>query len=231
MPNIDLVVFDIAGTLIHDTGFVLAAFRAALHEFGGAISPEQLREWRGASKREALRSHLAQNAGEDEAAIAARLQRSEAAFRESLQASLAQSGVRTIAGVAETFAWLREREIKIALNTGFDRLVTDAIIHATGWREKVIDASVCSDEVAQGRPASYMIFRAMEATSVKNVRRVIAVGDTVNDLLSGWHAGVRGVIGVLTGNHGKEQLREAPHTHLIASVAELPGLIESAFGR
>ena len=229
MPAIDLIVFDIAGTLIHDTGFVLTAFRAALKESGSAISPEQLQAWRGASKREVLQSHLAQHANEDETLRAARLQRSEAAFRESLQNSLAQTGVRVIEGVASTFAWLREHKIKIALNTGFDRLVTDAILHATGWREKTIEASVCSDEVAQGRPAPYMIFRAMEATGVKDVRRVIAIGDTVNDLLAGWNAGVRGVIGVLTGSHGKEQLSQAPHTHILQSVAGLPELIESVF--
>ncbi|NUO81854.1 phosphonatase-like hydrolase [candidate division KSB1 bacterium] len=229
MPTIDLVVFDIAGTLIHDTGFVLAAFRAALQEFGGAITPEQLQAWRGASKREVLQSYLAQNTAADEATLLARLQRSEAAFRETLQASLAESGVRTIEGVEPTFAWLRERKIKIALNTGFDRVVTDAIMHATGWREQLIDASVCSDDVAQGRPAPFMIFRAMEATRVQDVRHVIAVGDTVNDLLSGWNAGVRGVIGVLTGSHSKDQLSQAPHTHIIPSVAELPELIVTAF--
>ncbi len=230
MPTIDLVGFDIAGTLIHDTGFVLTAFRAALQESGGAISPEQLQQWRGASKREVLQAQLAQHAGENAAALATRLQRAEAAFRASLQASLAQSGVRLIAGVADTFAWLRERKIKIALNTGFDRVVTDAIIHAAGWREKIIDTSVCSDEVAQGRPAPYMIFHAMEATSVYDVRRVMAVGDTTNDLLSGWNAGVRGVIGVLSGSHNVAQLSTAPHSHIIPSVAELPGLIERAFG-
>lgn len=229
MPNLDLVIFDIAGTLIQDTGFVFTAFRAALQEAGGAITPEQLQQWRGASKREVLQSQLAQHAGESAEAVTARLQRSEEAFRASLQASLAQSGVRLIAGVEETFAWLGARKIKIALNTGFDRTVMEAIIHAAGWREGVIDASVCSDEVAQGRPAPYMIFRAMEATGVMNVRRVIALGDTVNDLLSGHNAGVRGVIGVLSGSHNRERLSQAPHTHIIASVAELPEVLEGAF--
>ncbi len=230
MSNLDLVIFDIAGTLIQDTGFVFTAFRAAMQEAGGAISAEQLQQWRGASKREVLQAQLAQRTGESAEAIAARLQRSEEAFRASLQASLAQSGVRLIAGVEETFAWLRARKIKIALNTGFDRTVMEALIHAAGWNENVLDAAVCSDDVAHGRPAPYMIFRAMEATQVYDVRRVMAIGDTVNDLLSGHNAGVRGVIGVLSGSHSLEQLRSVPHTHIVESVAALPELIESAFG-
>jgi phosphonatase-like hydrolase len=229
MPNLDLAVFDIAGTLIQDTGFVFTAFRAALEEAGGTITPEQLQQWRGASKREVLQAQLARHSGESTEAITARLQRSEEAFRASLQASLAQSGARLIAGVEDTFAWLRARQIKIALNTGFDRIVMEAIIRAAGWSENVLDAAVCSDDVAHGRPAPYMIFRAMEATGVMNVRRVIAMGDTVNDLLSGHNAGAGGVIGVLTGSHTRERLSQAPHTHLIASVAELPRVIENAF--
>lgn len=229
MSNLDLVVFDIAGTLIQDTGFVFTAFRAALQEAGGAITPEQLQQWRGASKREVLQAQLAQNSSESAEAITARLQRSEEAFRASLQASLAQSGVRLITGVEETFAWLRAHNIKIALNTGFDRTVMDAIVHAAGWNKNVLDAAVCSDDVTHGRPAPYMIFRAMEATHVYNVRRVMAIGDTVNDLLSGYHAGAGGVIGVLTGSHDREQLQSAPHTHIIASVAGLPKVIEKGF--
>ncbi len=229
MPNLDLVVFDIAGTLIQDTGFVFTAFRAAMQEAGGTISAEQLQQWRGASKREVLQAQLAQHGGESAEAITARLQRSEDAFRASLQTSLAQSGVRLIAGVEETFLWLRAHKIKIALNTGFDRTVMEALMHAAGWNESVLDAAVCSDDVAHGRPAPYMIFRAMEATSVYDVRRVIAIGDTVNDLLSGYNAGAGGVSGVLTGSHNQEQLQRAPHTHIIPSVAALPELIERAF--
>lgn len=229
MPNLDLVIFDIAGTLIQDTGFVFTAFRAALQETGGTISAEQLQQWRGASKREVLQARLVPHADESVEALTARLQRSEEAFRASLQASLAQSGVRLIAGVEETFTWLRAHKIRIALNTGFDRTVMETIMHAAGWNENVIDAAVCSDNVAHGRPAPYMIFHAMEATGVYDVRRVMAIGDTVNDLLSGHNAGVRGVIGVLTGSHNREQLSQAPHTHTVGSVAALPELIEREF--
>ena len=74
-----------------------------------------------------------------------------------------------------------------------------------------------------------MIFRAMEMTNVSDVRQVISVGDTPLDLQSGTNAGVRGVVGVLTGAHDHERLQREPHTHIVASVAGLPELIERAF--
>ena len=146
-----------------------------------------------------------------------------------MESRYANDGVRAIPGVEHTFGWLRERDIKIALTTGFYRKVTDIILCATGWRDDLIDASICSDDVPQGRPAPFMIFRAMEMTGVTDVRRVIKVGDAALDLLAGVNAGVRGVVGVLSGQQGIEQLGRVEHTHIMRSVVALPDLILDAY--
>jgi phosphoglycolate phosphatase-like HAD superfamily hydrolase len=74
-----------------------------------------------------------------------------------------------------------------------------------------------------------MIFHAMEATGVQNVKEVINVGDTPLDLQSGSNAGVAGVVGVLTGTHSRESLQQERHTHIITSIADLPELIAREF--
>ena len=106
----------------------------------------------------------------------------------------------------------------------------ELILNAVGWREGVIDASICSEDVARGRPAPFMIFRAMETTGVIEVKRVIKVGDTAFDLRAGRNAGVGGVVGVLSGSQGIERLGRVEHTHILSSVAVLPALLESEFG-
>jgi GNAT superfamily N-acetyltransferase len=112
----------------------------------------------------------------------------------------------------------------VALNTGFDRETTDLLLAALGWAGGTVDAVVCGDDVPQGRPAPYLIFRAMEAVGATDVQRVAVVGDTVLDLQAGYNAGVGWNIGVLTGAHDRKTLEAAPHTHILASVAEVPGL-------
>jgi phosphoglycolate phosphatase-like HAD superfamily hydrolase len=52
----------------------------------------------------------------------------------------------------------------------------------------------------------------------------MCVGDTVLDLQAGFNAGVRYVVGVLSGAHKKAQLEQERHTHLIESVASLPSM-------
>jgi phosphoglycolate phosphatase len=60
---------------------------------------------------------------------------------------------------------------------------------------------------------------------VDDVREVAVAGDTASDLWSGWRAGAGVVAGVLTGAHDRATLAEAPHTHLLDSVADLPGVV------
>ena len=215
-PVTALVVFELAGTTVHDGGEVAHAFTGALEAEGVAVSAAALARVRGASKRAAIRSFLPDGAAGDRRAEAA-----YAAFRERLRVRLSQ-GARPVDGARETLEGLRAAGIRVALNTGFDREITGVLLDSLGWRDGVADAVVCGDDVAEGRPAPYMIFRAMELTRTASVHQVASVGDTTLDLLAGHHAGVRWNIGVLSGAHDAARLAQAPHTHLAASVAALP---------
>ena len=79
----------------------------------------------------------------------------------------------------------------------------------------------------RGRPAPYLIFQAMAATGADCVHRVGAVGDTTLDLQAGYNAGVKLNIGALSGAHDRARLSAQRHTHLIASVAQLPRLLQT----
>jgi phosphonatase-like hydrolase len=221
--DVALVVFDMAGTTIEDSGQVPDAFTTVLRANGIAISAAELSALRGASKRDAIRHFVAAQGG---ANVEARTDAIFAAFRTHLSGLFRSGGVKPVEGAAATFAWLRERGIKVALNTGFDRMITDLIVESVGWGPGTVDAIVCGDDVTRGRPAPDLIFRAMQVAGVSDARRVVCVGDTVLDLQAGNNAGAGWVIGVLSGAHSRAQLEMEPHTGLIASVATLPRLLE-----
>ena len=218
MNGIELVVFDIAGTIIEDHDEVLSAFRRALVENGIEVEELDLKEWKGASKREVIRHFVTERAGK----IAADVEHIYGRFRGLLEASYRDT-VLPIAGAQATFEWLREQKIRIATTTGFYREVRDLILNNAGWAS-TFDANICSDDVRAGRPAPYMIFHAMEATAVRDVRRVVAIGDTPLDIQSAHNAGVRSV-GVLTGSHEEARLRREEPDYILASIAHMPGLI------
>jgi phosphoglycolate phosphatase len=221
MPLPALVVFDLAGTTVADRGQVPAAFEAALAEHGVTVTPEQVGAVRGASKRQAIATLVG-----DGADASMRSAAIYAAFTTQLRARYATDPPRAIAGAPETFDWLRGRGVRVALGTGFDRDITAMLLAALGWAAGVVDAVVCGDDVPLGRPAPFLIYRAMEQTDVVDVRRVAAVGDTALDLQAGANAQVGWNVGVLSGAHARERLAAEPHTHIVASVADLPGLFE-----
>jgi phosphonatase-like hydrolase len=224
MKEIDLVIFDMAGTTVLDAGQVPEAFRTVLQARGIEITDDALRSVRGASKREAIHRFVERHLPGDSTEVDRQTEGIFSAFRDHLAKSYAHGGAKPIPGAEQAFEWLHGRGIKVALNTGFDRMITDLLLRAIGWGPEAVNAVICGDDVAQGRPAPFLIFRAMEATGTISVHRVMNVGDTVLDLQAGRNAGVGENIGVLSGAHSLEQLEKFPHTRLIPSVAEIPTL-------
>jgi phosphoglycolate phosphatase-like HAD superfamily hydrolase len=84
---------------------------------------------------------------------------------------------------------------------------------------------VSRDEVAAGRPAPYLIFRAIERCRCRSVHEAVNVGDTPLDLQSAANAGVALNVGVLTGMYRREHLVCEPQDALLASIADLPALL------
>jgi phosphonatase-like hydrolase len=224
--KIDLVVFDLAGTTVHDEDSVNRCLRAALAEAGLAVSAAAVNEVMGQPKPEALRLLIERSPLHD--ALSTQVDTIHADFVARMHRFYQEDpSVREIAGTSQTFARLKQGGIQVALNTGFSRDIVKVLLDRLGWVEHgLVDATVASDEVPRGRPHPDMIQHLMSLTGVPTAQRVAKVGDTPVDLLEGHHAGCGMVIGVTQGTHTREQLEPFPHTHLIGTVAELPPLLE-----
>jgi phosphonatase-like hydrolase len=213
----DLVIFDFAGTIVRDRDQVPQAFAAAMAGEGITVTRERLAALRGSSKRQAVED--LQPRGPDRAHRADLVY---AEFRHRLEERLADEPFDELPGVAEAFAWLARRSVRLALTTGFERAIAAPVLAMLGWDVGVFVAVACADEVPRGRPAPDLIQEAMMRAGVSRADRVANVGDTVLDLRAAHAARVRWNIGVTSGAHPREMLELEPHTHLLASVAELP---------
>ncbi|HEY6900426.1 MAG TPA: HAD hydrolase-like protein, partial [Puia sp.] len=159
MSSIQLVVFDIAGTTVRDNGSVAEAFIAAFNDFGLNVPEDEVRKVMGFRKIEAvtllLEKFYPEHRGDDTLIdrIHTRfIDRMIAFYRNDVE-------LAPFPHTEKVFSALKKKGIKIALNTGFTRSITDTILHRLRWddRSAYIDKVICSDEVSHGRPYPDMI--------------------------------------------------------------------------
>lgn len=215
-----LVVLDIGGTLIGDHGEVPEAMLGAFARKGITVTPQEFSGWRGAAKRGMVK-HFVEARGP----ATGRAALEEAIYADfTATVSKAYANVQQIPGAEKALQELAAMKLLLATTTGFDRPLTTQVLSHLGW-QKYFVASITSDDVVDGRPAPYMLFRAMEAAHVNDTAQVLAVGDTVLDLQAGNNGGMGAVVGVYSGAAPESRLRQEKSNAILPSVAELPGLI------
>jgi phosphonatase-like hydrolase len=222
--KINLVVFDMAGTTVHDDDAVSTCLRHTLASAGVEIDRETVNRVMGEPKPVAIAKLLSPRAMASLTPDDPQVREAYATF-ERLMLDFYEHDpmVRAVEGAAETFHLLKASGIRVALDTGFNRAIADAILRRLDWlHSDLIDVTVTSDEVARGRPYPDLIRRAMLLTGVPDPAAVAKVGDTPADLREGTAAGCSCVIGITTGSHTRAALAVHPHTHLVERLAEVP---------
>lgn len=218
----ELVVSDFAGTAMKEEGAVLVAYRLALTEYDIPFTEDDLAARRGASKRAVFQELAARVRAPEEASVVAA--KALAAFEDALRREYESGPVREVEGAGAAVTALRAAGVKVALTSGFDRGVVDLLVRRLGWSD-LFDRVYASDDAPAGRPAPYLVYRAMIDLGVHDVGRVAVVGDTPLDLQAASNARAGWIVGVLSGAHGIETLGATPHTHLLPSIASLPKLL------
>jgi phosphonatase-like hydrolase len=220
--NVEMVAFDVAGTVLNDDGLVIAAFKNAFEATQPELWPTHGAEWTqyaidtmGQSKIHVFTELL----GDAEKAHTANV-----AFEQSYVSEIAEVGAVPIAGAEDVFKYLRSKGIAIALTTGFSRTTLDILLTELGWKD-LIDISVTPGEAGRGRPHPDMLQKAATTLGITNPASVIVVGDTAADMQAAVSFGAGQAIGVLTGAHDEHRLHDAGATSVINSVADLKTLI------
>jgi phosphonatase-like hydrolase len=240
MGKIRLAIFDLSGTTVSDDNAVAKCLYEGARHFGLGATIGDFEKTIGTNKIHLYEFMLARDFGEqvqienlENYSFPQYHEKAVEIFKyySVLMIDYYRKGVKAIPGAEETFRWCHKNGIKVVTDTGFHKDVNRAIMEGLQWKERgLVDFMLdVEDTDGIGRPAPYMIFKAMALTGIQSVHEVIKVGDTPADLISGYNAGCKGNIGVLSGANKLETLQIYPHTHIINSVADLPALITKEF--
>lgn len=220
---ISLAIFDMAGTTVNDRDEVYRVLREATERAGARYTDEQFQQWMGTEKKWAIRNLLELGGLQVTGEL---VDQTWEWFRAELRRTYTENPPVPLDGVEDMLRDLRDRNIRIALTTGFNRETVDLILASMGWSEgDLLDATAAGDEVEAGRPEPFLIRKVMAELDVTDPAAVISLGDTQADVISAQRAGVRSV-GVLTGHLSEEEFGELNADHVLASAAHLPRLLE-----
>ncbi len=239
IKNVEMIVFDMAGTTVTDKNEVEHCFLEAVEQTGIETNLDEINSMMGWSKLTVFETlWRRQLAGTAEVEIAKKIKNSYNIFTEILEAHYLNSEISPTKGCVEIFEFVKKENIQLALTTGFYRKVTDIILQKLGWDEGLdgnykgkglINASISSDQVKAGRPAPFMVFRAMELCGVNDVRKIIKIGDTPSDLAEGKNAGCKLSLGVTNGTHTESQLEQYENDGLYKDLVDFRLFLETLY--
>lgn len=230
--KIKLVAFDMAGTTVRDEHEVEHCFRQAALQTGLEMSEAETLAVQGWAKRFVFETYWERQLGQRGEHWLQQVDHSFHTFTQILENHYLTQPIVPTEGALEVFAFLREQGIKIALTTGFYRKVTDIILKRLGWLQglneqylntgnALIDCSISSDQVANGRPAPDMIFLAMRLLEIDSATNVLSIGDTPSDIQAGQNAQLEHSLAVANGTHPAELLLPHHPTKMLDNIRDL----------
>jgi len=224
MATIKMIVFDMAGTTINEDNLVYKTLQKIINATGYNFSLQQvLNEGAGYEKRKAIKKIIVlQNENITDELVDEIYNN----FNNDLLNGYASASIFPQKGALELFEYLRNKNIKIVLNTGYSRSIAKLLLQKLGWQVGVqIDGLITASDVEYSRPSADMILLAMEQHQIIDKSSVAKVGDSIIDIEEGQNAGCGLTIGITTGAHTYEQLFTANPNAIINELTDLMQLL------
>ena len=219
---VSLVCCDLAGTIVSDGSTLEKAFAEAIATQGVvpgtaayARSMVVVDRSGGLPPRDVMHALFAENDAQAQAAYLS--------FERSYRAVVDRFGITIVPGALDVVAKLSGSHVKVCLFSGFSGPMSRLVLDRLGL-SRYTDLTLCLDDVPRGCPWPDLILTAVIRLGIGDVAEVVVVGDSENVITAGRRAGARVLVG-LPGTRSAQRLRSAGATHLVTSIAELPGLL------
>jgi phosphonatase-like hydrolase len=221
---IKMVVFDMAGTVLNENNVVYKTLRKAINEAGYNFTlDEVLAQGAGKEKLQAIKSILDVYAQKQDDRLAGEIY---GRFIVYLKDAYNTLEILPQDNAEDLFRELKDKEIRVVLNTGYNTETAQTLINKLGWEKGVqYDSLVTATDVDHNRPDPDMIWLAMERFGITDAHEVAKVGDSIIDIEEGKNAGCSLNVGITTGAHTFEQLQSAKPEHIINNLLELLPLL------
>lgn len=224
--NLNLAVFDLAGTTVIDDNYVLTAFQNAFKNNKLSVSDEEVNPLMGYHKPTAIQILLEKKEVLYDRELINKIHHD---FENEMVDFYEYSPqVKPMPDAEDIFFLLKEKGVKVAVNTGFSKAVAATILSRFKWLDRgLVDDYIASDEVKEGRPFPDMINTLKKRLGINETDKVMKVGDTVVDILEGQNAECDYIVAVTTGATLRKELEKYRPTYIVDFLSEIPALINT----
>ena len=209
-----------AGTTVDEDNVVYKTLQLVINDAGYNFTLAQVLELgAGKEKLQAIKDILEAGGRYQTEIFAENLYK---IFDETLKITYDTMDIKPQDGAEETFRLLKQNNILIVLNTGYNAVTANGLLKKLNWQVgNQIDALITASDVTANRPKPDMILFAMEQFKITDAKEVAKVGDSTMDIEEGQNAGCSLNVGITTGAHTQAQLSAANPDYIIHHLLEL----------
>ncbi|MGE5108368.1 MAG: HAD family hydrolase [Sphingobacteriales bacterium] len=214
------ILFDFMGTtaMEKDPSVIQQCFIKSFAEYGVIVSEEEIIVNRGRNKKDMIET-LLRKYNHSSKLLTSIL----SAFNESLENSLNEFSEGR--STREVMDFLKSKNIKIGMGTGFPRSIFESIFNYLKWDSIGFDYIGIAEETGKGRPYPDMILDMIKTLSLQQ-ENFLKVGDTMADIQEGKNAGVR-TVAILSGTQSEADIINQKPDFVIHDLIELKKIIDS----
>ena len=213
-----MIIFNMAGTTIQEKGIVYNSLFNTIKLIKPDLLRSDISRFAGYNKNEVIKYYVDQQRMNSPDVVLRNL-KSEFNYYLKKEYMNNESVKLMDKSLPSFFNLLREYDIKICLNTGYNKDIQKLLIDKLNLLD-CIDDYISSEEVERGRPYPYMINKLMSRNNVNYPEEVIKIGDSVADIKEGKNAGCK-TVGVLSGANSKAQLLKENPDIIINNIMDL----------
>ena len=213
-----MLICDMAGTTVQEKGIVYNSLFNTIKLIKPNLIKSEISKFSGYNKNEVIKYYVDKQKMDSPIIVLNNL-KSEFNYYLKKEYSNNNSVNLIHPNLPLFFNLLREQDIKICLNTGYNKDIQNLLIDKLNLLD-CIDDYISSEEVDRGRPYPYMIERLMFRNNIEYPQEVIKIGDSVVDIKEGKNAGCK-TVGVLSGSNSKVQLKKEKPDFIINNIMDL----------
>lgn len=203
-----LILFDIDGTVMDFPQEHKDSFSEAFRKVYGIDTDITIIQPMGMTEQQII-TEVLRKKGVDDQAIKLKMPEAMRVMEEYFERKMASGKVNVLAGAREFLEELDKNKVLMGAVTGNLEKIARRKLKEAGLNDYIKLGGFGSDHISRTELVKLAIKRAEENLGFKYGNNVYSIGDAPSDMKAGREGGAYKCIGITTGVHSEEQLREA----------------------